>query len=165
MARRTQKILIRRPTVADIPAIQDLIKDAAQFSKVLPRSLNNLYEHVRDFFVAECAGNVCGCCALQISGSDLAEIRSLVVRDDRRGRGIARRLMDACVRDAASVGVKKIFCLTEIPAFFERFGFKKINKAKLPQKIWTDCIHCVQFPDCCETALMRDVSAAAARHT
>jgi amino-acid N-acetyltransferase len=36
-------------------------------------------------------------------------------------------------------------------------GFKKVDKTVLPHKIWTDCLKCVKFPDCDETAVLKEV--------
>jgi amino-acid N-acetyltransferase len=118
--------------------------------------LSRLYDHLRDFLVYTDDGDdrVIGCCALQFCWEDLAEIRSLAVAPELVGRGIGRRLTEAALSDARKYGVREIFTLTYQPDFFLRFGFKIIDRSELPLKIWSDCILCVKFPDCDETAMM-----------
>ena len=103
---------------------------------MLPRSLNELYESMRDFWVAEENNKVVGCCALHISWDDLAEIKSLAVAKNRQGKGIARELVLACLDEAKKLGAKRIFALTYKPDYFKKFGFKRIKNADLPHKIW-----------------------------
>jgi amino-acid N-acetyltransferase len=114
---------------------------------------------VRDFSVYEEVGaaQVIGCGALQICWEDLAEIRSLAVHPDFERRRIGTKLMEAVINEARSLNVKKIFTLTYEPDFFSRFDFHVIDRADLPLKIWADCIICVKFPDCDETAMMKDL--------
>jgi amino-acid N-acetyltransferase len=121
--------------------------------------LSQLYDHVRDFSVYEEVGasEVIGCGALQICWEDLAEIRSLAVHPDFERRRIGTKLMEAVINEARSLNVKKIFTLTYEPDFFRRFDFHVIDRADLPLKIWADCIICVKFPDCDETAMMKDL--------
>jgi amino-acid N-acetyltransferase len=95
-----------------------------------------------------------GCCALQICWEDLAEIRSLAVAPQHVGRGIGRALTETAMEDARSFGVSQVFTLTYRPDFFRRFGFQKIDRSDLPLKIWSDCMLCVKFPDCDETAMI-----------
>jgi amino-acid N-acetyltransferase len=95
-----------------------------------------------------------GCCALQFCWEDLAEIRSLAVSPEHVNRGIGRRLTGAAIEEARAFGVRQVFTLTYRPDFFRRFGFHQIDRTDLPLKIWSDCMLCVKFPDCDETAMM-----------
>ncbi len=122
---------------------------------MLPRSLNELYESMRDFWVAEENNKVVGCCALHISWDDLAEIKSLAVAKNRQGKGIARELVLACLDEAKKMGARRIFALTYKPDYFKKFGFRRIKNADLPHKIWAECINCCKFPDCQEIALLK----------
>ncbi len=145
--------MIRKLTDPDVPKIKELIDASAKTNKVLPRSLNSIYENMRDFFAYEENGRILGCAAFHVVWADLGEIRSVVVSPEARGKGIGRQLIAECNKEAESLKVKKVFLLTEIPGFFEKFGFVKIDKALLPHKIWSDCVDCVNFPDCCEVAM------------
>lgn len=121
---------------------------------MIPRSLNELYETLRDFFVCEDSGGVRGVCALHIMWEDLAEIRSLAVEKKYQRRGIGKNLVKQCLKEANELGLKKIFALTYHPEFFRKLGFLDVDKASLPQKIWGDCLHCHKFPECDEHAVI-----------
>ena len=46
----------------------------------------------------------------------------------------------------------------EKTGFFKKYGFSQVDKSELPLKIWGDCLLCVKFPDCDETAMMKDIA-------
>jgi amino-acid N-acetyltransferase len=154
---RGKNEMIRKAKLNDIKEIQRLIKLYAPKGGILPRSLSELYDHLRDFFVFVRNRKVIGICALHICWEDLAEIRSLAVEEEDQKRGIGAKLVKACLEESKSLGVKRVFALTYQPEFFERLGFKRVDKTVLPHKIWTDCLKCVKFPDCDETALVKDL--------
>ena len=145
--------MIRKAAIDDIKEIQELINYYAKQDRMLPRSLNELYENIRDFFVYEVKGKISGCCALHPTWEDLAEVKSLAVKESAHKKGIGAKLVKAALADAKKLKVKKVFALTYVPEFFEKMGFKRIEHAKLPHKIWSECIKCVKFPDCAENAL------------
>lgn len=145
---------IRKAKIADIKIIHKLINEFARKGEMLPRSLNELYENIRDFFIAEDNNEIKGVCALHILWEDLAEIRSLVVRKESQKKGLGSILVKNCLNEAKQFGIKKVFVLTYIPEFFKKTGFKEHDKSKLPQKIWSDCIKCPKFPECEEVALI-----------
>ena len=124
---------------------------------MLPRSLNELYENIRDFFVYAEGGKIYGCCALHVDWENLAEIKSLAVSPVRTGRDIGTKLIRHCLRDTKGLRIGKVFALTYVPEFFEHFGFQRISKRRLPHKIWTECIRCIHFPRCKEVAVMREL--------
>lgn len=147
---------VRKARAADVPAIQRLVAHFAARGELLPRTLNEVYQHLRDFFVCEREGEVVGICALSLYWEDLAEVRSLAVREAQGGRGLGAALVAACLEEAASIGVGRVFALTYRPGFFEKLGFRRIDKRELPQKIWKDCIQCAKFACCDEVALIRE---------
>ncbi|HTU01593.1 MAG TPA: RNA 3'-terminal phosphate cyclase [Candidatus Sulfotelmatobacter sp.] len=149
--------VIRKARAVDVPAMQRLLAAFATRGDVLPRTLNEMYQHLRDFFVAETGGDVVGMCGLFIYWGDLAEVRSLAVRESAGGRGLGSRLVRACLEEAGTLGVRRVFALTNRPGFFARIGFQPLDKQKLPQKIWKDCITCAKFSCCDEVALIRDI--------
>jgi amino-acid N-acetyltransferase len=121
---------------------------------MLPRALSELYENIRDFWVARADDNaVIGCCALHVSWENLAEIRSLAVQNNAKGNGIGDALIKACLNDARELGILRVFALTYIPLYFEKKGFHHLEKDELPHKVWGDCIKCPKFPDCDEVAV------------
>lgn len=148
--------MIRKAAIGDVKEIHTLLSVYAKTGVLLPRSLSELYESLRDYlvYISNESGRVLGTCALQICWEDLAEIRSLAVKEGHEKRRIGSSLVEACITEAISLGLKKIFVLTYIPDFFKRFGFKTIDKDLLPHKIWADCIRCVKFPECGEIAMM-----------
>lgn len=147
--------MIRKAKISDIKQIQNLVNYFAEKNIMLARSLNELYENLRDFWVYEENKKIFGCCALHISWDNLAEIKSLAVKKERQNKGIGKTLVNACINEAKDLGAKKIFVLTYKPGFFMKYGFKKIKHSDLPHKIWAECINCPKFPNCQETALMK----------
>jgi amino-acid N-acetyltransferase len=149
--------MIRKINVNDAAAVQALINKYSKTNAVLPRSLNDIYENLRDFFIYQENDKIIGCCALHITWDNLAEIRSLIVDEAMRSQGIGSLLVDACCAEGKQLKVKRIFLLTAKPEFFAKLGFKKIDKAELPHKIWSDCLKCIQFPDCNEDAMAKEI--------
>lgn len=151
--------MIRKARVQDVKTIQRLVAEYARKGDMLPRSLSEIYENLRDYFVYIGDGDtVVGSAAVHIMWEDLAEVRSLAVREDWMGRGVGTKLVEACLSEALVLGISRVFALTYKPDFFERLGFRRVDKAELPQKIWTDCLKCSKFPDCDEIALVADFS-------
>jgi amino-acid N-acetyltransferase len=146
--------VIRKARISDPPDILQIVNAFAARELMLPRSLNDIYEHIRDFFVCEMDGRVVGCVALHVSWEGLGEIRSLAVVEEYQGRGIGAELVSACLDEARSMGISKIFVLTYIPEFFRRLGFRDYPKANLPHKVWSECLKCPKFPNCDEVALL-----------
>ncbi len=145
---------IRKAKIPDLKDVQRLVNEFARREEMIPRSINELYENIRDFFVAEESDRLCGACALHILWEDLAEVRSLAVRKEYQRRGIGRRLVKKCLAEAKAMGIQRVFVLTYQSDFFRKLGFLDIDKSTLPQKIWGDCIRCPKFPECDETALI-----------
>ena len=94
--------------------------------------------------------------ALHIHTTDLAEVRSLIVKDGIRGQKIGENLVKKALEEASSLGIQRVLSLTYKQAFFERLGFVEIPKESLPEhKIWADCIKCKHFPICNEVSLIK----------
>jgi amino-acid N-acetyltransferase len=149
--------MIRKAKLKDVKEIQRLIKLYSGRGDILPRSLSELYDDLRDFFVSIRNRKVVGICALHICWDDLAEVRSLVVLEEARNKGVGAKLVEACLRESEELGVKRVFALTYQPEFFGKLGFNIVDKAVLPHKIWTDCLKCVKFPDCDEIAVVKEM--------
>jgi len=150
---------IRKAKISDVREIQKLIESSAKKGEMLSRSLSELYDNLRDYYVYQEEGQdrIIGTCAMHICWEDLAEIRSLVVREEYNRRGIGTKLIEACLSEAISLGLFRIFALTYKPKFFLKFGFKVVDKSALPHKIWADCLKCVKFPECDEIAVLLEV--------
>ncbi len=145
--------MLRKAQVSDVAAIHHLINSCAGRGEMLPRSLAELYDNMRDYFVHEDAGEIAGACALHICWEDLAEVRSLCVVEGARHRGLGKDLVAACMEEAQQFGIHRVFVLTYRNDLFAKFGFKEVDKTELPQKIWTDCVKCPKFPRCDEIAM------------
>jgi amino-acid N-acetyltransferase len=150
-------LIVRKAVAGDVRSIHKLVNEFADENKISPRSLNDLYENLRDFFIYIDDSKIIGACALHISWENLAEIRSLVVDRKDQKQGIGTALIEEALKEARQLGIKRIFSLTYIPNYFERFGFHELEKSELPHKIWGDCMKCHKFPDCDETAVILDL--------
>jgi amino-acid N-acetyltransferase len=146
--------VIRKATLADGPAIQKLINGFADQGKMLSRPLAEIYENIREYFVAVERGRVAGTAALHINWDDLAEIKSVAVAATLQGKGTGQALVEACLAEGRGLGIRKFYVLTYVPGFFRRFGFKRVDRKTLPHKVWTECVKCSKFPDCDETAMV-----------
>lgn len=151
--------MIRKARMSDVKGIHQMIADYAKKGDMLPRSLADIYENLRDYFVfLGDDGELVGSAAIHIMWEDLAEVRSLAVREGRMRRGVGTQLVESCISEAIMLGIDRVFALTYKPEFFEKLGFHTVDKSELPQKIWTDCLKCSKFPDCDEVALVADFS-------
>jgi amino-acid N-acetyltransferase len=151
--------MIRKVWISDVKEIYKLLSIFSDRGEILPRSLSEIYDNLRDYCVY-CHGEqetIVGTCAVHVSWEDLAEIRSLAVEDRFAKRGIGRKLVESCIAEARELGIHRVFVLTYKKEFFEKLGFHLVDKASLPHKIWADCLKCVKFPDCDETAMMREI--------
>ena len=146
---------IRPAHVQDAAAICELINYHAQRGRMLHRSLESVYDALRDFLVAQDTdGTIVGCVAVTVYWSDLAEVKSLAVVQDRQGKGIGSKLVAAAVGDAERLGVRRLFALTYEKGFFLRNGFELIDRQMLPEKVWRECISCPKSDACDEIAVM-----------
>ena len=151
---------IKKAVAGDVKAIHQILNYYATEDLLLTRSLSELYDHLRDYFVLTDTIEtplIHGVCGLGICWEDLAEIKSLSVSEGQQGKGYGTHLVEACLEEARSLGLARVFALTYIPDFFRRLGFKQVEKSTLPHKIWADCLKCPKFPNCEEVALGMDL--------
>jgi len=153
----TDRFITRKATVRDATAIHSLINKFARKELMLPRSLNDIYENLRDFIVCTSKGKIIASSSLHILWEDLAEIKSVAVSKEWQKKGVGRKLITGCMKEAKSLGVKRVFALTYNPDFFIEQGFVEIDKNSFPQKIWGECLKCPKFPDCDELAVIKKV--------
>lgn len=147
-------ITVRPARLADVPALHVLINQWAGKRVMLARSQSELFETIRDFQVAEAdVGGLVGCCALHIDTATIGEIKSLAVAEAVQGRGVGGSLVRTCMAEAATIGLERVFCLTYQVEFFAHLGFVKVDRSRLPEKVWGECIRCHKFLDCDETAM------------
>lgn len=149
--------MIRKATLVDATAIHQLINSRAKQGEMLGRSLAEIYENIRDYYVAYHKDKIIGVCGLHICWEDLAEIKSLAVKPASQRKGLGRLLVSACLDEGKVLKIRRFFALTYVPDFFQKTGFKRIKREILPHKIWSDCIKCPHFPNCNEIAVMLDL--------
>ena len=133
---------VEKAKILDVAQMQQLINEFAQSGEMLARPLSELYEYIRDYFVIKDGDKVLACASLHVSWEDLAEIRSVAVSQDARGKGLGALLVEACLEEAKELGINTVFCFTYQPDFFKRHRFIDIDKMELPRKVWTDCFRC-----------------------
>ncbi|MBW1650640.1 MAG: N-acetyltransferase [Deltaproteobacteria bacterium] len=152
--------MLKKAAIKDVKAIYNILNMYGEKGMLLSRPLSVLYENIRNFYIYEDkkTKKVIGCCSLQFSWEDLAEIRSLAVLPEFTRQKIGTTLAKAALNEAKQYGINKVFTLTYKLDFFDKLGFQVIEKTKLPLKIWSDCINCLKFPDCDETAMMLELN-------
>ena len=133
---------VRKARMGDIRAIHALLMTSSADGLLLPRSLTDLYGHLRDFFVVEGDGATVGCGA---------------VAAHARRKGCGRLIVEACIAEARELDIHRLFALTYQLPFFNALGFSIVEKEVLPQKVWVDCVNCPKFPDCDETAVLLEI--------
>lgn len=151
-------MLIVKPTLKDIPLMQELVRPEVLKGIILHRSDDEIATNIRSYVLA-CEGEeLLGFGALHFHAANLAEVRSLVVGEVARGKGLGKAIVLNLLEEALKYHVKTVFTLTYQKIFFEKLGFNEIEKEKLPShKIWTDCIKCKHFPSCDEIALVKNI--------
>lgn len=149
--------VFRPAVISDAKKIQSLINRYGDRGLMLHRSLNEIYESIRQYIIYEENGETLGVCGLQVTWEDLAEIRALAVDESRTGRGIGALLVEKSIEEARRLGIPKVFTLTYVPEFFAKLGFTVVDKMQFPHKIWSECVRCHKFPDCDETGMVRPV--------
>ena len=145
----------RTAVLPDVEHIQRIIEPYAREGTLLPRSIPELYENVRDFVVAEEDSKILGCGALHLYGQHLAEIRSIAVATEAKGRGVGRALVEALMEESRRHGVTCVCLFTRAPSFFGHLGFEIARREVLPDKIYKDCVHCPRLMDCDEIAMVK----------
>ncbi len=149
--------VVRPAAIGDVPYIHHLLEIYAAQGNLLPRTMNELYRHLRDFFVIDVDGRVAACGALEIFTDNLGEVRSLVVDDEFKGRGFGRLLVERIAEEARAIGLKRLMALTYVAPFFHKLGFKTVAKDTLPEKVWSVCVKCYKFNSCDETAVLLEI--------
>lgn len=150
------KIELTKAKLSDIQEMQELVIPEVEAGLILARNSDEIATNIRSYILAKENGKIVGFCALHIHTQQLAEIRSLVVKEDRRDIGIGQSLVNKAIEEAISLGIKKVLSLTYKQSFFEKLGFVEIPKESIPEhKIWADCIKCKHFPICNEVSLIK----------
>ena len=150
------KIELTNAKLSDIQEMQQLVASEVEAGVILARNSDEIATNIRSYILAKDGSEIVGFCALHLHTPALAEIRSLVVKDGRRGEGIGQSLVTKATDEAQILGLQKVLSLTYKQSFFENLGFIEIPKESLPEhKIWADCIKCKHFPICNEVSLIK----------
>ena len=148
------KIELIKASLGDIQEMQELVAPEIESGVILVRSDDEIATNIRSYILAKDADKLVGFCALHIHAPSLAELRSLIVKEDYRAKKIGEQLVNKAIEEASMLGLEKVLSLTYKQSFFERLGFVEIPKESLPEhKIWADCIKCKHFPICDEISL------------
>jgi amino-acid N-acetyltransferase len=145
----------RRAILPDVQQIYSIIRRYSETGTLLPRTVGELSENVRDFVVVEDDVKLIGCGALHLYGMHLAEIRSIAVLPSAKGVGGGRKLVEALLDEAEQHRVTSVCLFTRIPEFFGHMGFVVAKREELPDKIYKDCVHCPNLYACDEIAMVR----------
>jgi len=147
-----------KPNVVDIAKMQELVSPDVENGNILERNSNEMATTIRSYSAVKLEDEVIGFVALHIHTTTLAEVRSLVVKESFRHKGIAKKLIEMVIKEAKHLQLEKLLVLTYKKSLFESFGFIEIPKESIPEtKIWADCIKCKHFPVCDEVSLVLDI--------
>ena len=146
-------ITLRVARGSDVPALHGLIVDNLEAGHLLPRTVEDLEQHVHRFVVAETDGTVTGCAELAPIGGAVAEVRSLVVHQAFRGRHIGPDLIHHLATAAVRRGFSTLCAFTHDPSHFVRLGFTIVPHMWVPEKIAHDCRSCALFRRCGQYAV------------
>lgn len=148
-------IVYKKASLKDVKFMQNLVQKEVEAAIILHRSEDEIATNIRSYILAFEGENLVGYGALHIHSINLAEVRSLVVDERLRGKGVGKNIVLKLIDEAKFYGLKEVFSLTYQRVFFEKLGFYEIPKQNLPeQKIWADCIKCKHFPVCDEIAMI-----------
>lgn len=148
-------LLTRSAILPDVEHIHAIIAAYSAQGTLLPRTVPELCENVRDFVVAENHGKIIGCGALHLYGMHLAEIRSIAVTPAAKGLGAGRKLVEALLEEGKRQQATCVCLFTRIPDFFGHMGFTVARREELPDKIYKDCVHCPNLTCCDEIAMVQ----------
>ncbi len=148
-----------KPTLLDIPLMQQLVAQEVKNGNILERNSSEMATTIRSYIIAYDGVKIVGFVAVHIHTDKLCEIRSLVVDSEYRKNGIGGTLIEKAIDEAKFYHLESILVLTYQQKLFEKYGFKVIAKESIPEtKIWADCIKCKHFPICDEIALTLNIS-------
>lgn len=148
-------IIIRDATLDDVESIYNLTKPYVDKGELLPRSKDDIADHIRNFIVADINRKVVGCMAIKFYSKEMTEFRTLVVDESFQGKGIGKMLVEKGLEIVKNMGVKRVFVLTRSEGFFKKVGFETVKKEIFPEKVWFDCMLCPRLNNCDEIAMVK----------
>lgn len=144
-----------RPALdADVADIHRLLGHYAAMGDLLPRTKTDVENNLAHFRVIDDGDKVIACGSLEHFTDELAEVRSLMVDEAMKGRGLGQKIVQDLIVQARSTNTKRVMALTYVPEFFHRLGFITVSKEIFPEKIWGICVNCYKFHNCDEIAVL-----------
>ena len=153
----TNTLCVRSAIFEDISGIQNLLKEYAKAGDLLPRNRQELADNIHHFRVIEADSKLIACGSLEHFSDELAEVRSLVVDINYKGKNLGRMIVQDIIRIAKTRHVKRLMALTYVPGFFKKLDFRIVNKEIFPEKVWGICVNCVKFHNCDEIAVLLEL--------
>ena len=148
---------IREATVNDVDAIVKLINYHAAKGLMLSKTPYKIFSTIQNFFVVEEEDKIVGCASLSVIWRDLCEICSLAVDEHFKKRGIGRLLVEKSIKKARVLKIPRVIALTYQDKFFEKLGFRLVDKDQFPRKLWRECLECPKLEECDESAYLYDL--------
>ena len=142
---------------SDVGGIQILLNHYASMGELLPRTKTDIIANLEHFRVIRENDEVIACGALENFTPELAEVRSLMVNDTIKNRGLGRRIVLELLKIAEQRQVNRVMALTYVPIFFHKLGFKTVDKSIFPEKVWGICVNCYKFNNCDEIAVLLEI--------
>ncbi|MBO0901399.1 amino-acid N-acetyltransferase [Cellulomonas sp. zg-ZUI222] len=138
----TASVEIAPALPSDVRAIHRLVEPYTRERILIAKEWVGYYEAVQEFLVARpvAGGDLVGCGALHVMWEDLAEIRTLAVAPEHRGRAVGHLLVDALLDRARRLGLRRVFCLTFEVDFFARHGFREIDGTPVPPDVYVELL-------------------------
>ncbi len=162
-----QNPLPRTATIHDVHGMSTLINEYASEGVMLARGPQYLYQGIREYSVitipaeekligplGETDEIVIACVSLHILWEDLAEVRSLAVHPQLKRKGLGRVLVEHVKKQAAELGINRLFTFTLRPDFFQAMQFTEVAREKLPPVVWAGCSNCPKFYKCDEVGMI-----------
>ena len=149
-----------QPIPAKTRHAQGILQLMTSFSDeeiLLPRSLNEIFSQIPQFFVIEHDSQVIGCASIEIFSQELGEVRSLAVDPKYQGNDLGKKLLDAIETYGRELGLSKMMALTYVEQFFHRYGYKTVEMSTLPEKVWRVCVKCPNFHNCDEIPVLKQL--------
>ena len=155
---------LRKARNSDVHQIRNLINSMAlrtdedyKHGHMLARSLNELYEHIRDYTVLVAADEddkILGCCALESQWDGLAELKAMAIDDNVQGAGWGTKMVHQVLSECDELGIDCVYLLTNKMEFFARLEFVPLDMRELPQRVWSECTNCPKFMVACDEVAM-----------
>jgi amino-acid N-acetyltransferase len=137
----SSQIRVRAAQTGDVDAIMELRRPIEGSIVLLSRERVVWFEQIQEIVVAvDATDRVVGAGALHVMWQDLAEVRSLVVAENMRGKGVGHAILNFLLERAAGLGIKRVFCLTFETSFFGKHGFEAISDVPVDAETYEEML-------------------------